>query len=115
MGKDLYTAAQFIAAIPGTGGIVTQIAKKVGCSWNTARKYIDEHATVLQAYNDECEAILDMAETALYKQVSEEEAWAVKYLLSTKGKQRGYTERQEIDATVNGSVRLKWDDDAEDA
>ena len=106
MGKDLFTAAQFIAAIPGSGGIVTQIAKKVGCSWNTARKYIDNHPSVQQAYNDECEAILDMAEAALFKQVSQEEAWAVKYLLATKGKGRGYTERTELTGADGAAISL---------
>ena len=39
-----YTAAQFIAAIPGTGGIITKIAEKVGCAWHTAKKYIEAGA-----------------------------------------------------------------------
>lgn len=45
MGKNLYTAAQFIEAIPGTGGIISAIAKRVGCDWITAKKYITELIT----------------------------------------------------------------------
>lgn len=99
MGKpNQFTANQFIAAIPGTGGIVSAIAKKIGCDWHTARKYIDNHPTVKAAYSAECEAVLDLAEAKLIEQVQGGEGWAIKYLLSTKGKHRGYIERQEIEA-----------------
>ena len=54
-----YTAQTFIDAIPGTGGIVSAIARKVGCEWNTARKYIDNYPTVKAAYDAECEAMLE--------------------------------------------------------
>ena len=111
-GKDLFTAQQFISAIPKSGGIVTKIAERVGCAWNTARKYIDTHPTVKQAYDDECENILDMAESALIKSVSEQEAWAVKYMLSTKGKARGYVERSQVEQTVEvlGSIPVTYQD-----
>ena len=59
MGKELYTAKQFIDAIPGTGGIVATIADRVGCKWHTAKKYIEEYPTVKEVYEDECERIRD--------------------------------------------------------
>ena len=64
-GSNGYKAADFIEAIPGTGGIITKIAAKVGCSWGTAKKYIDEYATVQVAYQDECEKVLDAAESVV--------------------------------------------------
>ena len=95
-----YTAQQFIDAIPGTGGIVTGIAKRVGCSWHTAKRYIDMYATVRQAYDDECEAILDMAELRTIEKIKEGEWPVIRYYLSTKGRHRGYVTRQEIE-TIN--------------
>jgi hypothetical protein len=53
-----YTAAQFIAAIPGTGGIITTIAARIPCAWHTAKKYIEKWPTVKQAYDDECNKVL---------------------------------------------------------
>ena len=97
MGKELFTAKQFIKAIPNTGGIITKIAERVGCAWHTAKKYIEQYPTIQQAYQNECERVLDIAESALIKSVTEQEAWAVKYILSTKGKKRGYVERQELE------------------
>lgn len=96
MGKGLYTAEQFIKAIPGTGGIITSIARKVGCEWNTAKVYIEKYPTIKQAYENECETMLDMAEAELYKAVKAGKDWAIKYTLATKGKNRGFTERNEL-------------------
>jgi len=96
VGKPLYTAQQFIEAIPGTGGIVTAIAKRVGCAWNTARKYIDSHPTVRAAYDNECESVLDLAEAKTIEAIKSGDSAMIRYYLSTKGKNRGYTERQEI-------------------
>ena len=95
MGGPRFHAAQFIKAIPGTAGIITTIAKRVGCTWHTARRYINKHPTVAKAYADECETLTDVAEAKLYVQINKGEMWAVKYYLSTKGKNRGYTTRTE--------------------
>ncbi len=82
MGKELYTAKQFIDAIPGTGGIVSTIAKRVGCTWHTAQKYISEYATIQQAYQDECEAVSDMAESILITSMKEGNSQDAKWWLS---------------------------------
>lgn len=95
-GKPLYTAKQFIDAIPGTGGIVSAIAKRVGCTWRTARTYIDTRPSIAEAYQDECEAVLDLAETKTIEAIKSGDTGMIRYYLSTKGKGRGYVERQEV-------------------
>ena len=110
---ELFTAEQFIKAIPGTGGIVSLIAKKVGCTWHTARKYIDRYATVQQAWRDECEAVLDLAETQAIGAIRKGDPQMVRWYLATKGKQRGYTERHEVTGAEGGAVRVIFDETAE--
>ena len=107
---DIYTAEQFIKAMPGTGGIVTLIANKVGCTWHTCRKWIDRHPTVREAWDAECEAILDLAESKAIGAIKKGDAQMVRWYLSTKGKQRGYTERHEITGADGKALKLKWDD-----
>ena len=110
MGKDLYTAAQFIDAIKGSAGIVSTIAARVGCEWSTAKKYIDNYPTIKAAYIDETEKVTDIAEAALIGAIQDKEMWAVKYYLSTKGKGRGYTERHEVTGADGGPVVIvNWD------
>lgn len=112
-GRNQYRAEDFIKAIPGTGGIISVIAQRVGCAWHTAKKYIEEYATVGQAYNDEIELITDLAESVVIGNIR----WAydrqrkskepvdssdAKWYLTRKGKERGYTEKSEMDVTSGG-------------
>jgi hypothetical protein len=110
--KPHYTAQQFIEAIPGTGGIVTAIARKVGCTWDTAKKYIDTYATVQRAYQDECESILDLAEAKVISAIKNDDGQMIRYYLSTKGKRRGYSERHETSGPDGGPIGLAFDLDA---
>lgn len=112
MGKPLkYTAEQFIAAIPGSAGIVTTIARKIGTDWYTAHRYINQHPTVKAAYNAECESVLDLTESKLIGMINNSEAWAVKYMLSTKGARRGYTETSHhiIEERLAGELDAAFD------
>lgn len=125
MGKPRYKTQDFINAIPGTGGIVSSIARKVGCVWNTANVWIQK-PTVKRAYDDECEAVIDTAEgvvigniqAAVRKQqkgikdgdpVIVDSADA-KWYLSRKGKRRGYADKQEIEQTGDVTIRVVYDD-----
>lgn len=108
---EKYTAEQFIKAIPGSGGIVTTIAKRVGCTWHTAKKYIDNYATVGKAYEAELEAVLDMAESVLFQNIREGDTGDAKWLLSRKGRARGYYQKQEVETTGDIKISLKWDED----
>lgn len=109
---EKFTVAQFIEAIPGTLGIISAIAARVGCDWHTAKKYIEGYTTIKQAYTDEVERITDLAETELYKAIKGGDLSAVKYYLSTKGKSRGYVERQEHTGADGGSVTVRIIDEA---
>jgi len=104
MGKELYSTTQFIEAIKGSGGIVTTIAHRVGCTWHTAKKYIDTHPTVAKAYLDEQESILDMAEGVVFKNIRDGDTQDAKWYLSKKGKHRGYGEAIQHEGEVKLNV-----------
>ena len=110
MAKNGYGAQIFIEKMPGTGGIVSTLARRVGCDWHTAKRYIDEYPTVRQAYNDECESINDMAESALLKSIKDGDVASAKWWLSKKRKQMF---GEALDVTSDGKsivVRLVGDD-----
>jgi hypothetical protein len=65
-----YSAQAFINAIPGTGGIISTIAERVGCAWHTAKKYIDEYPTVKQAYMNEKRKVDDKAVSNVFKAIA---------------------------------------------
>ena len=107
-----YTAQVFLEAIPGTGGIVSAIARKVGCDWNTAKKYIDQYPTVKAAYDAECEAMLDLAESTVLKNIKDGDTADAKWYLTKKGKRRGYGDAVEVGGLDGGAlvVKLTWGD-----
>lgn len=87
--------AGVINAIQGSGGIISTIAKRLDVSWYTAKRYIDKWEECQRAYEDEQETILDMAEGTLLSSIKAGDVQSSKWLLSTKGKRRGFTERVE--------------------
>lgn len=116
MGKpNQFKAEDFISVITGTGGSISEIARRVGCDWHTAKKYIETMSTIKQAYEAEKESILDRAETKLVEAVDDGDLSAIKYLLSTKGKHRGYTERREVTGAEGEAINITfgWSDDTD--
>lgn len=111
MADRKYKAAEVIEAIRGSGGVKAKIAERLGCHRNTVSNYIDNYATVAEAYEEETATTLDEAEHQLIKAVRNGEPWAVKYTLSTKGKERGYTERQEITGAEGGALIVEFVND----
>lgn len=104
---DHFTCAQFINAIPGSAGIITTIAERVGCTWRTAKRYIDKYPTVRAAYEDEREKGLDQAESVLLQNIllaaklqkeidRPVDVSDAKWLLDRRGRERGYVTRQEV-------------------
>jgi len=107
---DRYTAQEFIDKIPGSAGIITTIALRVGCAWHTAKKYIERHPTVKAAYDAECERVLDAAESVVIGEIVEKkDIQTAKWYLTMKGGERGYAQKQQIEHS--GDVVLKWPED----
>ena len=86
-----------LEAIRGSGGIVNTVAKRLDCDWHTAKKYINEWDETRAAFDDEREAILDMAEGVIYQSVKEGNSQDAKWILATLGKNRGFSEKHEIE------------------
>ena len=108
MSKARYTVADFEPHIPGSGGIISTIAKRVGCEWNTARKRIDESPKLTEMYNAEREGILDMAESVILQSIKAGDTQDAKWVLSRLGKGRGFADKVETEVTGQdgGAIRV---------
>lgn len=93
-----------LKAIPGTAGVISEICRRVGIARNTFYARLESDAKVAAAYEDERETVLDMGEGRLFEAVNNGESWAIMFLLSRKGKERGYSERVENDVKFTGGV-----------
>ena len=94
-GRQRYTSSQVIEAITLARGIKAVAARKLGCSRPTLDSYIDRYPGVRTAYQEAKDTLLDAAESALLTMIDNKEWPAVRFLLITLGKGRGYTERQD--------------------
>lgn len=87
-------------AIHNSGGIMSTIAKRLKCDWHTAEKYIKQFG-LTEEVKAEKEALLDVAESALIKNIQDGDNTAIIFYLKTQGKKRGYIEKTEVDQTIN--------------
>ena len=91
-----------LAAIEDSNGFVTTIAARLHCSWHAADNAIKASALALQAIKDEEEKTLDFVEGKAIKKINEGDGAMIRFYLATKGKKRGYTydEKMEADETA---------------
>lgn len=112
-GKQKYTAQQMIDALTEAHGLLSLAARIIGCDRGTVRNYINRYPTVKRARDDAKDRVLDMAENNLYQKVAEGDITAIKYFLSTVGRERGYVTRSEQDVNVGGKLQVVDDDPPE--
>ena len=105
-----YSAAQFIKAIAGTGGIISAIAQTVGCDWHTARKYIDEMPTVNAAWRAERERINDKAKHNLINAIVEGDLQTSKWWVGVMDEEFIPKSRTEVTGKDGGAIVLDWGD-----
>jgi hypothetical protein len=90
---------QTLEAIKGSAGIISTIAKRLTVDWHTAESYIQKYPSALEAFAAEREGILDMAEATIFTAIKQGDTGSAKWILSTIGRKRGFTEKQEIGIT----------------
>lgn len=103
-GSEKYSTAKVIEALRQARGIKAVAAKLLNCHRQTIENYIKRHPTVARAYQEQRETLVDIAEGKLIKKVDADEWPAIKFVLVTLGKTRGYVERQEVTGAGGGPV-----------
>ena len=95
-----FTDEQIIDAIKGSCGIITNISDSLGCSWGTANKIVKNGSEVVKScFCDECERVIDKAESNIFAALEQKDIQTSKWVLATIGKKRGYSEKTEIEHT----------------
>jgi hypothetical protein len=102
-----YTQEAMIRAIEAANGMIYIAARKLGCSHQTVYNYARRYPAVQKTIDEQRGILLDTAELALLKAITQGEGWAVCFTLKTLGKQRGFVERQEITGADGGALEVK--------
>lgn len=86
-----------LEALEKSLGIVTTACKSTGISRETHYRWLREDAEYKEQVDGITDIALDFAESKLHKQIDKGDTTATIFYLKTKGKKRGYIERQEFD------------------
>jgi hypothetical protein len=91
-----YTPEQIIEALNKVNGYISQAAKILGCSFQTICTYRDKYPQIKEALVALQETELDFTELKLHDNIKAGKEASIFFKLKTKGKHRGYIEKQEI-------------------
>lgn len=96
MNKVKHNKKVLIECLEKTLGIVTQACKMANVGRTTFYNYYNSDEEFKKKVDDIESITLDFVESQLHKQIKDGNTTATIFYLKTKGKQRGYVERQEL-------------------
>tara|TARA_R110002012_G_scaffold151637_5_gene311581 strand:- start:1352 stop:1690 length:339 start_codon:yes stop_codon:yes gene_type:complete len=99
-----------IEALERSLGIVSTACQSVGVSRQTHYNWMKADTEYAQGVKELEGRTLDFAESHLHKLIKDGNPAATIFFLKTKGKQRGYVERQEIEVAEKKPLRWFGDD-----
>ena len=96
--KRILKKKELLEAIQGSYGIISTIAARLHCNWHTVDETIKLYPECMQALADENESILDFTEGKAIERIKEGDGTMIRFMLATKGKKRGYTYEDKLEA-----------------
>jgi len=101
------TAEQVKPLIKEEGGNLAAIARELKVGRSTVQRRIDENGDLQELVADQRQRSIDKAEKALEEKIDEGNLTAIIFKLKTQGKNRGYSQRQEISGPGGGPIKSK--------
>lgn len=89
-----------IQAMEKSLGIVTTACRSVGVSRDTHYRWLREDSEYRQSIDSIESMALDLAESKLHQEILNGNTACIIFFLKTKGKKRGYVEKQEVETTI---------------
>jgi hypothetical protein len=83
-------------ALQRTNGVQAAAAVLLGVHRNTIQNYLKKYPEVKAEYEAQRETLVDLAEQKLFQKVKDGDWNAIRFVLATLGKNRGYAERSEV-------------------
>ena len=105
--------AQLLKALEKRLGIVSTACKSGGISRTTYYKYYNEDKDFKWSVDSIGDIALDCAESQLFELIKEKNVTAIIFYLKTKGKKRGYIEKQEVNHNSNNITGIRLISDGE--
>jgi len=107
MANNDITKKAMLEALEKSLGVVTSACKTVDIPRETHYRWLREDADYKAAVEALSDVALDFAESQLHKQIKEGNSTATIFFLKTKGKKRGYIERQEVEVASGKMFQIE--------
>jgi hypothetical protein len=88
---------EFLKVFDKSAGNISLTCKVLKISRETFYRWCREDKKFKKEADEIRESLIDFAESQLLKKIKNEDLGAIIFFLKTKGKSRGYTEKQEIE------------------
>jgi hypothetical protein len=98
---------QLLKALEKSLGIVSTACESIGISRTTYYKYYNEDKDFKWSVDSIGDIALDCAESQLFELIKEKNITAIIFYLKTKGKKRGYIEKQEVNHNSNNITGIR--------
>ena len=96
--KKIVKEKELLAAIVDSRGFYSVIAERLGVAWATVKSAIEESSAAQIAIKAEEEKTLDFVEGKAITKINEGDGAMIRFYLATKGKKRGYTYDEKLEA-----------------
>ena len=96
--KRIVKEKELLAAIEGCRGIISTVAARLHVGWHTVERAINDSEKAREAMSDEEETTLDFVEGKAIQRINEGDGAMIRFYLATKGKKRGYTYDEKLEA-----------------
>lgn len=91
-------------ALIASRGNLSMAARKLGVSRSGMEKFLNTRPELQEVRREAKESMLDVAEDQLMSLIHTGDIRAITFYLKTQGKERGYTERQEVTGKDGGAL-----------
>lgn len=96
-----YKKSTVLEAVKRSEGVMEYVAKTLGCTWETARRYVNKWEETKDAFSlAECE-LHTVAYQSFHKALADGEKWAIERMLDTSARRNGHglVEHKKVDMT----------------
>ena len=107
MNKSAHLKKELVEALIKHLGIVSSACEALGISRTTYYKYYNEDSEFRNEVDTIGEHTLDFVESKLFDLINNGNVAATIFYMKTKGKRRGYIERQEVEYNTNNITGIR--------
>jgi hypothetical protein len=106
-----FSPQEVIDAVEKKYGLITYVARHLGCSAALVYSYREKYPAVEEAFKRARQSTVDLAETGLIRNIKRGDVASIIFALKCLAKDRGYQEKSVVE--VQGSLRVAGRDPAE--